>query len=150
DVRKYCKSCDSCQRMKDGHLPPYGLLQPLPIPEHPWSSISMDFIAQLPKTKNGHDSIPVFMDRLTKMVHLVPGKTTDNAPHVARQYLNNVFQLHGLSKEIVSDRGSIFTSRFWKAFMGLLDIRMATSTAFHPQTDGQTEWVNRRVEQMLR
>jgi len=150
DVCKYVQSCDLCQRMKDGNLPPYGLLQPLQIPEQPWSSISMDFISQLPRTSRGHDSITVFVDRLTKMIHLVPGKTSDDAPTVARQYLNNIFRLHGLSSEIVSDRGSVFTSRFWTAFMKLLDVRMATSTAFHPQTDGQTERVNRTVEQMLR
>ena len=110
----------------------------------------MDFIPQLPRTPRGHDSITVFVDRLTKMVHLAPGKTTDDAPTVARQFLNNVFRLHGLPNEIISDRSSIFTSCFWKAFLGLLDTRVATSTAFHPQTDGQTERVNRVVEQMLR
>lgn len=150
DVRKYVQSCDACQRLKDGHHPPYGLLQPLQIPERPWESISMDFISQLPKTPRGSDSITVFVDRLTKMVHLVAGKTTDDASTVARQFLNSVFRQHGLPSEIISDRGSVFTSRFWKSFMGLLDTRVATSTAFHPQTDGQTERANRTVEQMLR
>src|SRR5262249_36640008 len=113
-------------------------------------SISMDFIAQLPKTPRGHDSITVFVDRLTKMVHLTPGKITDDAPTIARQFLGNVFRLHGLPDEIISDRGSVFTGCFLKAFMSLLSTRVATSTAFHPQTDGQTERVNRTIEQMLR
>jgi hypothetical protein len=110
----------------------------------------MDFIAGLPKTPRGHDSITVFVDRLTKMVHLVPGKTTDDAPMVAQQFLNAIFRLHGLPDEIISDRGAVFTSHFWKSFTGLLDTRLATSTAFHPQTDGQTERMNRTIEQMLR
>jgi transposase InsO family protein len=150
DVRKYVQTCDECQRLKDGHTPPYGLLTPLQIPEKPWSSISMDFIVQLPKTPRGFDAITVFVDRLTKMVHITAGKTTDDAPTVARQFLSSVFRLHGLPDEIISDRGSVFTSRFWKSFLSLLDTRVATSTAFHPQTDGQTERMNRTIEQMLR
>ena len=150
DTRKYVQSCDACQRNKDSHLHPTGLLQPLQVPERPWSSISMDFISQLPRTSKGHNAITVFVDRLTKMVHLVAGKTTDDAPAVSQQFLNAVFRLHGLPDEIISDRGSVFTSRFWKSFLGMLDTRISTSTAFHPQTDGQTERMNRTIEQMLR
>ena len=150
DVKKYVKSCDTCQRQKDGHQHPYGLLQPLPIPSRPWGSISMDFIVQLPKTPRGFTSITVFVDRLTKMVHLAPSNDTDNAPTVAQTFLSTIFRHHGLPDDIVSDRGSVFTSHFWTAFLQLLGTKASLSTAFHPQSDGQTERVNRTVEQMLR
>ena len=150
DVRKYIKSCEACQRFKDSTQRPGGLLQPLPIPERPWASISMDFITHLPKTKKGFDAITVFVDRLTKMVHLCPGKTTDNAPEVATQFLNTIFVHHGLPAQIVSDRDTRFTGSFWKQLMTLLKVQVSMSTAFHPQTDGQTERMNRTVEQVLR
>ena len=150
DVRQYVRSCDECQRMKDDTHRPYGLLQPLAVPDRPGTSISMDFIVHLPQTPAGYDSITVFVDRLTKMVHLVPGHSTDTALEVAQQFFNTIFRLHGLPSEIVSDRGSVFTSNFWTELMKMLDTGLATSTAFHPQMDGQTDRTNRTLEQMLR
>jgi len=150
DVRNYIKSCETCQRNKDSTQRPGGLLQPLPIPERPWSSISMDFITHLPKTKAGFDAITVFVDRLTKMVHLVPSKSTDTAKDVANHFAVNVFSRHGLPAEIISDRDARFTGTFWKSLMLLLQIKQGMSTAFHPQTDGQTERTNRTLENILR
>src|SRR3954462_3008562 len=150
DVRRYVKSCDSCQRIKASQQVPGGLLQPLPIPMHPWDQVSMDFIVQLPKTKAGFDAIIVFVDTLSKMTPFVPTKTTASAPETARLFFDNVFRLHGLPKSIISDRDAKFTSKFWKTLFQTLGTKLAMSTAFHPQTDGQTERANRTLEDMLR
>ena len=83
DVRNYVKSCDSCQRIKASQQTPAGLLQPLPIPQHPWEQVSMDFITQLPRTRTGFDAIIVFVDTFSKMVHFAPTKTTATAPDTA-------------------------------------------------------------------
>src|SRR5262249_14515330 len=139
DIAKYCNSCDPCQRMKDANRKAFGVLQPLKIPERPWSSISMDFITHLPRTAAGYDVITVFVDRLTKMVHLVSGRTDDTADIVAKQYFEQVFWYHGIPAEIVSDRDSKFTSHFWKTFVEKLGIKRAMSSAFHPELDGQME-----------
>ena len=150
DVRQYVKSCDTCQRIKASQQVPAGLLQPLPIPAQPWDQVSMDFITQLPKTRSGFDAIVVFVDTFSKMVHLVPTKTTATAPDTAKIFFDHVFKLHGLPKSIVSDRDAKFTSRFWQSLFKTMGTRLAMSTAFHPQTDGQTERANRTLEDMLR
>jgi hypothetical protein len=110
----------------------------------------MDFIVQLPKTKNGNDAIYVNVDKKSKMGHFVPMKTTATAPEVALLFFREVVKHHGVPKIIVSDRDSKFTSSFWNSLWELLDTKLAMSTAFHPQTDGQTEIMNRSLEQMLR
>src|SRR3954470_22402332 len=150
DVRQYVKSCDSCQRIKASQQVPGGLLQPLPIPTRPWEQVSMDFIVQLPKTKAGFDAIVVFVDTFSKMTHFAPTKTTASAPDTARLFFDHIFRLHGLPKSIVSDRDAKFTSKFWKSLFQTLGTKLAMSTAFHPQTDGQTERANRTLEDMLR
>jgi hypothetical protein len=129
---------------------PASLLQPLPIPDVPWKSVSMDFITQLPETRRGHDAILVFVDRLTKMVHFAPTRTDVSAEGVAQLFMEHVIRLHGCPKDVVSDRDARFTSRFWKAIMRLCGTRMSMSSAFHPESDGQTERVNRTLEQTLR
>jgi len=150
DVRNYVKSCDSCQRIKASQQVPAGLLQPLPIPRQPWDQVSMDFITQLPQTKAGWDAIVVFVDTFSKMVHLVPTKTSASAPETARLFFDHIVKLHGLPKSIISDRDSKFTSKFWKSLFLTMGTKLAMSTAFHPQTDGQTERANRTLEDMLR
>src|SRR5690349_20952584 len=149
-VRQYVKSCDSCQRIKASQQVPGGLLQPLPIPTHPWEQVSMDFIVHLPKTKAGFDAIVVFVDTFSKMTHFAPTKTTATAPDTARLFFDHIFRLHGLPTSIVSDRDAKFTSKFWKTLFQTLGTKLAMSTAFHPQTDGQTERANRTLEDMLR
>jgi transposase InsO family protein len=149
-VRDYVKSCDSCQRIKASQQVPAGLLRPLPSPGRPWEQVSMDFIVQLPKTRGGNDAIVVFVDMFSKMVHFAPTKTTASAPDTARIFFDHVFRLHGLPKSIVSDRDAKFTSKFWQTLFRTLGTKLAMSTAFHPQTDGQTERANRTLEDMLR
>ena len=110
----------------------------------------MDFITQLPKTKAGYDAIVVFIDTFTKMIHLVPTKTTATAPDMAQIFFDHVFKLHGLPKSIVSDQDAKFTSHFWQTVFYTMGTKLAMSTAFHPQMDGQTERANQTLEDMLR
>src|SRR6185436_16768979 len=149
-VYKYVTSCDECQRNKGRTHQPFGLLQPLTTPTRRWEQVTMDFIVQLPLTKKKHDAIIVFVDRLTKRAYFQPLTTTATAPEVAFIFFNTIFRYHGLPKTIISDRDAKFTSKFWKALFKHLDTRLAMSTAFHPQTDGQTERMNQTLEQMLR
>lgn len=150
DTRQYIQTCEICQRGKPSHQRPAGLLHPLPIPEQRWDTVTMDFIVGLPVTPLQHDSITVFVDKLSKQVHFVPSKSTNTATDVAHIFFNNVFRLHGMPRTIVSDRDSKFTSKFWQELTRLMDIKLAMSTAFHPQTDGQSERANQTLESMLR
>jgi hypothetical protein len=150
DTKEYVRTCLTCQRTKAVNRKKAGLLQPLPIPPKRWHTVTMDFIVQLPKTKNGNDAIYVNVDKKSKMGHFVPMKTTATAPEVALLFFREVVKHHGVPKIIVSDRDSKFTSSFWNSLWELLDTKLAMSTAFHPQTDGQTEIMNRSLEQMLR
>ena len=148
-VKSFVLTCDICQRNKTSHHKPFGLLQSLPIPENPWSSISMDFIVQLPDSK-GYTAILVVVDRLTKMAHFIPTTDTVTASDTLDLFLSRVFAYHGLPDDIVSDRGSVFTSSFMQSAMESLGITQNLSTAYHPQTDGQTERTNAILEQYLR
>ena len=148
-VRKYIRTCEICQRVKpSGHS--QAPLHSLQIPMSAWKSISMDFIFGLPADKHGRNGILVFVDRFSKMVHLVPVADTISAEDTAQIFVNVIFRLHGMPNELVSDRDPRFTSRFWRAVFSLLGTRLAMSTAYHPQTDGQTERVNRVLEDVLR
>jgi transposase InsO family protein len=109
----------------------------------------MDFIVGLPKTQSGYDSIWVFVDRLTKVAHFISVKTTYSGPQLAELYMSRIVCLHGVPKKIVSDRGTQFTSKFWKRLHKTLDTQLRFSSSYHPQTDGQTERVNQILEDML-
>jgi hypothetical protein len=148
-IKNYVRSCEVCQRSKASRHKPYGLLEPLPIPDTPWSSIGMDFIVKLP-VSHGFDSILVFVCRRTKQAHFVPCNEAIDAVGTANLFLNNIFKLHGLPASIVSDRGPQFKSLFWKAVTSVLGIKLKLSSAYHPQTDGQTERTNQTLEQYLR
>lgn len=150
EVKQYVTSCDSCQRNKPSHQHAMGLLQPLPTPERPWQWISVDMITQLPKSRNGFDCIVVFVCRLTKMQHYVATVTAISAPMLATIFLREVVRLHGLPEYILSDRDPKFTAKFWRALWEQLGTTLTLSTAYHPQTDGQTERANRTLEEMLR
>lgn len=150
DIRLYIKTCLICQRIKPSNKKKAGLLFPLPIPNKKWQSASMDFITQLPRSANGYDAIMVVCDRLSKEAIFVEMHTTATAPQVAQLYFNHVCRRRGFPQSIVSDRDSKFTSLFWQALWKLFDTRLNMSTAFHPQTDGQTERTNRTLEQVLR
>ena len=149
-VAEYVGSCDACQHSKPNNAQPAGLLQPLPIPDFPWQHISMDLITQLPKTRDGWDSIFVVVDRLTKMIHIRPTTTDVTAPTLAQLFIDTIFRHHGLPQAIVSDRDPKFTSNFWRAVMKRIRCQQAMSTARHPQTDGQTERANRTIKEALR
>ena len=149
-VQQYVRSCEHCQRNKSGNRAPAGLLQPLPTPAGKWEQVTMDLIVQLPKTRRGYDAIVTFVDRLTKMVHFVPTTTSVDAPGLALIFFTHVFKYHGLPKIIVSDRDPRFTSAFWSALWKLVGTKLSLSTAFHPQSDGQTERMHRTLEDMLR
>ncbi|KAK1595952.1 hypothetical protein QYE76_059199 [Lolium multiflorum] len=128
DVDRYVKRCITCNKSKS-KLKPHGLYTPLPAPTTPWEDISMDFVLGLPRTKRGHDSIFVVVDRFSKM---------------------EIVRLHGVPKTIVSDRDVKFMSYFWKTLWRKLGTKLLFSTTCHPQTDGQTEVVNRTLSQLLR
>ncbi len=150
DIKKYISSCLSCQSNKPSNQVPMGLLQPLAIPESKWSQVSMDLITQLPKSRSGFDAIFVVVDKLTKMVHFVPTHTSVSAPQLAQVFFKEIVRLHGLPQSIVSDRDARFTSNFWRALWQQFGTKLAMSTSFHPQTDGQTERANRSLEDMIR
>lgn len=150
DVELYIAACPSCQINKVQSKKPAGGLQPLPTPEYPWQSVSMDLITHLPCTARGSTAIIVFVDRLTKMIHFVPSRTDVGALEFAEIFVREVFCKHGLPKNVVSDRDPRFTSAFFKEVSKQLGVKQALSTAYHPQTDGQTERTNRTLEQTLR
>ena len=149
-LKHFINSCHSCQRNKPFLQKLAGLLQPLPIPQRPWSSISMDLITQLPTTKDGYDAIITVVDRLSKMAHFIPCTTTIKSHQLASLFLQHIFKLHGVPQDIVSDCDPRFVSSFWKEFCKSLGTKQNMSTPYHPETDGQTERMNRVLEEMLR
>ena len=148
-IQSFVASCDTCHRTKTPRHRPYGLLKSLPVPPFPFSSVSMDFIEALPSS-HGYTAILVVVDRLTKLASFVPTNDKVTAEALADLYLSSVWRHHGLPDTIISDRGAEFNSRFWKSLARLLRIDQTFSTAYHPQTDGQTERVNQVLEQYLR
>ena len=150
DIASWIQVCAPCQRNKGRNSLPAGLLQPLPVPDQRWTDVSMDFITHLPKTRSGHTSIYVVVDRLSKLAHFIPTVDTASADDVARLFIDNIFALHGMPRRIVSDRDTRFTGSFWASMCEIWGCTRQLSTAYHPQTDGQTERVNRTLEDMLR
>ena len=153
DVKTHIKTCDICQRLKSKRHRPYGDLNALPIPEGPWQEISMDFITDLPpsaKNECVYDAILVVVDRYTKMVRYLPTNKTTAAVDLADIFFDEVVLKFGCPKGIVTDRGSVFTSNFWSQVCYHTYVKRRLSTAFHPQTDGQTERQNQTLEQYLR
>jgi hypothetical protein len=149
-VRDYIRHCYSCQVNKPVNQRPYGLLQPLPTPSYNWQQVTTDMITDLPKTSSGYDSIAVFVDRLSKMVHLAPTTKKVNAPGYAQLFFDYVIKLHGLPEVIISDRDPRFTSKFYTTLFYICGTKLKFSTAYHPQTDGQSERTNRTLEEVLR
>jgi hypothetical protein len=150
DIKQFVKTCDSCQRNKPrNHLEP-GLLQPIPVPKHNWEQVTTDLVVQLPTTAQGLDAICTFVDRMSKMVHFVPCTTKLTAAGWAQLFHDHVWKLHGYPKVVISDRGSHWNCEFWQSLCQLTGTKRAMSTAYHPQTDGQSERYHRTLEDMLR
>ena len=149
DVDRYVQNCHVCCRMKSTHHAPYGVLRPLSVPKRPWQYVSVDFVTCLPRSK-GFDAICVVVDHLTKQRHLIPCTTTITGEGLVDLFYDRIFHSHGLPETIVSDRGPQFAYRFCRHHCSCLKIDPRLSTAFHPQTDGQSERVNAAVKQHLR
>lgn len=149
DIIQFVQQCPTCQRTKHENLPYPGLLQPLPIPERPWLHINMDFVGGLPISEHC-DTILVVVDRLTKMGHFMAVAHPFSAKDIAQVFLDSILKLHGMPATIVSDRDKVFTSLFWKELFNLLGTTLHYSTAYHPQTDGQSERLIQCLEAYLR
>ena len=149
-IEEFVNACVICQSTKAPNHKPFGLLQPLDPPKSKWTHITMDFIIPLPETPRKNVGILNVVDRLSKMIRLIPVPPNADAFCIAKLFRDHIYRHHGLPQVIVSDRDSIFMSKFWKSLFQLLGTKLSPSSAYHPQTDGQTEIVNRKVEEMIR
>ena len=150
DIEDYVTQCIVCQKVKYDRGKAPGLLQPLPIPDAPWQSISMDFIFGLPKSIQGNTGIWIIVDRFSKQAHFLPVKKTIKAKHMANMFMFHIFKHHGLPSSIISDRDPRMTSLFWKGLFENLGTKLNFSSAYHPQTDGQSEILNSIVLDLLK
>ncbi|GJX40337.1 putative reverse transcriptase domain-containing protein [Tanacetum coccineum] len=150
DIATYVSKCLTCAKVKAEHQRPSGLLQQPKIPEWKWEHITMDFVMGLPRTSSGYDSIWVIVDRLTKSAHFVPMKKIDGMEKLTRLYLKEIVCRHGVPLSIISDRDSRFASGFWRSLQNALGTNLKMSTAYHPETDGQSERTIQTLEDMLR
>ena len=152
DVEQYIRNCHSCRRAKaprDGY---HGKLRPIPIEAKPWQDVSLDFVTGLPDS-SGYNAILMVVDRFSKMHHYIPcvaGDEGTSAEETAKLLIRNVWKLHGLPKIMISDRGPQFVSLVWQTLCKILNIKSKLSTAFHPETDGQSEISNQEMERYLR
>jgi hypothetical protein len=154
-VTRIVTGCDTCIRNKASRHAPYGQLKSPTTPSQPWKSIAWDFVVKLPLSREPvtgkeYDSIFVITDRLTKYAYMLPFNETCTAEDVAYTFLRTIVANHGTPDEIISDRDKLFTSKFWTTLIALLGTQHKLSTAFHPQTDGQTERLNQTMESYLR
>jgi hypothetical protein len=150
DVEEYVSTCPACQAAKKGNLPPVGKLHPLPIPDRPFQSCSLDWMTDLPVATGGKDSLLVVVDRFSKHVTLIPCCSTDTVQKVAHRYLKHVVRHHGLQESLVSDRDTKFVSAFWISLMELLGTRLDMTTTAHQQANGQVEVQMRIIAAALR
>ncbi|KAD4585146.1 hypothetical protein E3N88_22747 [Mikania micrantha] len=147
---QYVNKCLTCAQVKAEHQKPYGYVQPLEVPEWKWEHITMDFITKLPLTAKRHDAIWVIVDRLTKSAHFLPIRETYTSEKLSELFVKEIIMRHGVPVSIVSDRDTRFVSRFRKRFHESMGTRLNISTAYHPQTDGQSERTIQTLEDMLR
>src|SRR6266480_230516 len=150
DVQRYIEGCDTCHRVKPLNGKTQGLLLPLPVPKGRWHQIGIDFIVKLPRSRQGNDCIISIIDHLTKRAHFIPTKESMSAREFATIFLREYVRLHGIPSKFVTDRDVRFISEFWDAVTKAWESKLLMSTAFHPQTDGQTEKVNDIVSTYLK
>ncbi|GJX73831.1 reverse transcriptase domain-containing protein [Tanacetum coccineum] len=150
EIAIYVSKCLTCAKVKAEHQRPSGLLQQPEIPEWKWEKIAMDFITKLPRSSSGHDAIWVIVDRLTKSAHFLAIREDYSMEKLARLYIDEIVARHGVPTSIISDRDGRFTSRFWQTMQKALGTHLDMSTAYHPQTDGQSEHTIQMLEDMLR
>ncbi len=134
---------------KLSHQCPAGLLQPLPVPQHPWSHIAIDFVTDLPNSRN-YTTILTVIGQFSKACRLIPLPKLPTAFETAEDLLEKVFHFYGIPKDIVSDRGPQFTSRVWKSFCQQLHINVSLTSGYHPQSNGQVERLNQEITRYIR
>src|SRR3979490_3426522 len=147
-IAKYVRACDSCNRTKTTPASPIIKLLPNRIPDRRWQVISVDLITELPISQ-GYNALLVTVDHLSKCGHVIPTTSDVNSVGIAQLFRDHIWKLHGLPEEVISDRGTQFVSQFMQELNKLLGIKVATSTAYHPHSDGQTERVNQEIKQYL-
>nr|GFC59699.1 reverse transcriptase domain-containing protein [Tanacetum cinerariifolium] len=150
DIAMYVGKCLTWSKVKAEHQKPSGLLQQTEIPKWKWENITIDFVNKLPRTRSGHDSIWVIVDRLIKSAHFLAVRKDYKTEKLARLYISEIIARHGVPVSIISDRDSYFTSRFWKSLQKALGIQLDLSTAYHPKIDGQSKRTIQTLEDMLR
>ncbi|KAM2560814.1 hypothetical protein TB1_011950 [Malus domestica] len=150
EIDEYMIRCAICQQVKAKRKKPFGLMQPLPIPQWKWENITMDFGYKLRRTQNGYDGIWVIVDQLTKSAHFNLVREKYSLSRLAKLLISKIVKYHGVPIDIISDRDPRFTSKFWLAFQKALGTRLLYSTAYHPQTDEQSERTIQTLEDMLR
>jgi len=148
-VQAFVRACTVCQQAKPDRARYPGLLQPLPVPAGAWDMVSLDFVEGLPRSGFAN-CILVVVDKFSKFAHFIPMKHPFTALTVAKVYMDNVYKLHGMPSSLISDRDRIFTSTLWRELFNLAGVQLRMSSAYHPQTDGQTERVNQCMETYLR
>ena len=148
-IAKYIKGCDLCNRTKTFPVAPKGKHLPNQVPNHKWQVISVDLIVELP-TSHGYHVLLVVVDHLSKWVYVIPTTSDINSVGVAWLFWDYIWRQHGLPEEVISDCRTQFVSQFICQLNKLAGIKTIASTAYHPQTDGQTEYINQEIEQYLR
>ncbi len=148
DIEAYIQACETCQRAKSSNQAKAAPLHPNKIPSHPWTHISVDMVTGLPKS-NGHNAILVIVDQFSKEIIPVACSTELSSEGWAKILCDEVYARHRMPQVIISDRGTVFVSKFMKDLYHLLQIQGNALTAYHPQTDRQTEQVNQEVEKYL-
>ena len=146
DLKLYVSTCDICQKSKPRCHAPFGMLQPIPIPQKPFEVVSMDFIPELPCTEGGYDNILVVVDKLTKFVTFIPCATTITEIETAQLFFHHVISKYGIPRQVITDRDARWRHDFWGEVCRLMGMKRALTTAHHPQADGQTENLNQTLE----